>query len=89
MLIFLRCLSLIQKRVSGNILFFAVCITFSVLMLQIFTRTSLLKIKTFELSYLYKKVNYINTFTKLNLLVVKLFILYLIIKKFWALFFLI
>ena len=37
---------LIQKQVSKNILFFEVGITFSMLMFQIFTRISLLKIKT-------------------------------------------
>ena len=58
----LRCFNFIQKQVSKNILFFAVSITFSVLMFQIFTPILLLKIKNFELGYLYKKLNYINNF---------------------------
>ena len=48
MSISLRCLSLIQKWVSKYILIFAVGITFSVSVVQIFTRTLLLKIKNFE-----------------------------------------
>ena len=45
MSVYLRCSTLIEKRVTGNILFFAVGINFSVLMFQIFTRISLLEIK--------------------------------------------
>jgi hypothetical protein len=37
MLIYLRCPTLIQKQVSKNTLFFAVGITFSLLMFQIYT----------------------------------------------------
>ena len=58
---YLRRLASIQKQVSKNILFFAVGITFSVLMFQVFTRISLLKVKNFELPYLYRKVSYANT----------------------------
>ena len=42
---YLRCSALIQKQRSGNILFFVVGINFSVLMFQIFTAYSLLKLK--------------------------------------------
>jgi hypothetical protein len=58
---YLRCPALIQKQVSGNILFFAVGITFSVLMFHIFIGIPLLTIKNIELSYLYKKLIYDNT----------------------------
>jgi hypothetical protein len=44
--IHLRYLTLIQKQVPRNILFFAFGITFSVLMFQIFTHILLLKPKT-------------------------------------------
>ena len=43
----LRCSTLIQKRVSGNILFSTVGTTFSVLMFQIFTDISHLILKIF------------------------------------------
>ena len=43
---YLRRSTLIQKQVSKNTLFFAVGITFSELMFQIFIRISLLKIET-------------------------------------------
>jgi hypothetical protein len=42
---YLRCSNLIHKWASGNILFFAGIITFLVLMFQIFTDISLLKIE--------------------------------------------
>jgi hypothetical protein len=42
---YLRCSNSIQKWVPVNILFFAVGITFSVLMFQFFTRILLLKLK--------------------------------------------
>jgi hypothetical protein len=45
----LGCLKLIQKQVSGNILFSEVDITYSMLMFQIFIRISLLKIKKIKL----------------------------------------
>jgi hypothetical protein len=57
---YLRCSSLIQKQVSKNILFFAVDITFSVLMFQIFADFSRLKIKSFEPLYLSKQLSYTN-----------------------------
>ena len=60
----LRCLTLIQKQVSKNILFFAASITFSVLMFQIFGRNLLLEIKSFDLSYLYEKLSYTNKYRK-------------------------
>jgi hypothetical protein len=46
---YLRCSALIQKQVSKNILFFAVDITFLMLVFQIFTFISLQKIKTLSL----------------------------------------
>ena len=59
---YLRCSTLIQKRVSENILFFAVGTNFSVLMFQIFTDISLLIINNFGASYLYESLSYTNTF---------------------------
>jgi hypothetical protein len=56
------CSTLIQKQVSGNILFFTAGIAFSMLMFQIFAGISLLKIKNFELTYFYQKLGYTNTF---------------------------
>ena len=58
---YLKCSALIQKQVFENILFFAVAITFSVLMFQIFTHILLSKIKKLELSYLYERLSYTNT----------------------------
>jgi hypothetical protein len=46
---YLRLTPLIEKQVLGNILFLAVDITFSVLMFQISTGISLIKIKTLSL----------------------------------------
>ena len=45
---YLRCSTLIQKRISRNNLLFVVAITFSVLMFHICTHISLLKTKNFE-----------------------------------------
>jgi hypothetical protein len=59
---YLRCLSLIQKQVSKNTLFFAVGIMFSVLMFQIFTHILPPKVKNFEPVYLYKKLSYTKAF---------------------------
>jgi hypothetical protein len=50
----LRCLTLIQKQVSKNTLFFAVDIAFSVLMFQISTHILLLEIETLS-SYIFTK----------------------------------
>jgi hypothetical protein len=58
---YLRCSALIQKQVSENILFFAVAITFTVQLFQIFTHILLSKIKKLELSYLYERLSYIST----------------------------
>ena len=54
---YLRCPALIQKRVSKNMLLFAVGITLPMLMFQIFTGFSLLRIKNFEPPYLYEKLS--------------------------------
>jgi hypothetical protein len=57
------CPVLIQKQVLKNILSFAVNITFLVLMFQIFTSISLLKIENFEPSlYLHRRLTYTNTY---------------------------
>jgi hypothetical protein len=57
MQMYLRYSALILKQVSENILFFAVGITFSVLVFQIFTRILLLKIKTVALFALHSQEN--------------------------------
>ena len=63
----LKCSTLIQKQAFENILSFAVDMTFSVLLFQIFTGISVLKIKNFEASYLYKKLSYTNIFLIMKL----------------------
>jgi hypothetical protein len=70
------------KKKYSEISYFAVGIVFSVLMFQIFAHVLLLKTKNFELSYLYKKVNYTNTFRKKKktILALKFFIIYVSIK---------
>ena len=62
MLIYLRCLTIIQKQVSKNTLFFAVDITFLSANVSDFTRILLVKIQNFELSYLHRKLSYSNKF---------------------------
>ena len=59
---YLKCLTLIQKQVSGNILFFCSCYNFFSANVSDFTRILLIKIKNFKLSYLYKKLSYTNIF---------------------------
>ena len=58
---YLRCPTLIQKQVTKNILFFAVGITFFIANVSDFTCILLVKVKNFELSYLYKKLSYTST----------------------------
>jgi hypothetical protein len=62
MQMYLRCPTLIQKKVSKNILFFAVGITFFIANVSDFTRILLVKIQNFELSYLHKKLSYASFF---------------------------
>jgi hypothetical protein len=59
---YLRCPTLIQKQVSGNILFLAVDITFLELTFQVFTSIPLLKIKSFEPLYLCEILRYTSNF---------------------------
>jgi hypothetical protein len=62
MLTYLGYLSLTHKRAYKNTLFVALYIAFFMLMFQIFIHILLLKVKNFELSYLYKKLSYVSTF---------------------------
>ena len=60
--VYLRYSTLIQKQIYKNILFFAVGISSFAANVSVVICILLLKIKNFELSYLYKTSDYTNTF---------------------------